>query len=375
MLRRIRYIIIKEFIQVWRDRRLRIFLFLPPLIQLIIYGYATNFDIKNVPTAIYDEDRSASSQELISRFGASEYFSIRRYIDSEGELRQLIDRGEITLALHLPANFAAHLKAGDTATVQIIIDATDSNAALIVAKYASSILQEYSQEILQQRFHSLGHQGKMDIPVVIESRAWFNPNLISRLAFVPGVIAIVVMLVSLMLTAMAIVREKELGTLEQVLVTPIKPLELMLGKTVPFVMIALVDVVLVSLFAIIWFDLPFRGSSLVLLLGTLAFLFNSIGLGLLISTVSSTQQQALMAGTFLLTPAILLSGLIFPIANMPTLFQYITYLNPLRYFITVVQGIFLKGVGLANLWPEMTAMTVMGLGMLGLSVYRFRRQN
>jgi ABC-2 type transport system permease protein len=366
---------IKEFIQVWRDRRLRIFLFLPPLIQLIIYGYATNFDIKNVPTAIYDEDHSAASQELISRFGASEYFILSRYIDSESELRQLIDRGEITLALHIPADFAAQQKAGRTATLQLIIDATDSNAALIVAKYASSILHDYSQEILQQRFHSLGHQGGMDIPVVIESRAWFNPNLISRVAFVPGVIAIVVMLVSLMLTAMAVVREKELGTLEQVMVTPIKPLEFMLGKTVPFVMIALVDVLLVSLFAIFWFDLPFRGSSLVLLLGTLAFLFNSVGLGLLISTVSSTQQQALMAGTFLLTPAILLSGLIFPIANMPKLFQYITYVNPLRYFITVVQGIFLKGVGMANLWPEMTAMTVMGLGMLGLSVYRFRRHN
>ncbi len=374
MLRRIYYIMIKEFIQVWRDRRLRIFLFLPPLIQMIIYGYATNFDIKNVPTAIYDEDHSSESQALISRFGASEYFNLYRYIDSESELRQLIDRGEITLALHIPIEFASQLKAGHTATLQLIIDATDSNAALIVAKYASSILHDYSQEILQQRFHSLGHQGKMGIPVVVESRAWFNPNLISRLAFVPGVIAIVVMLVSLMLTAMAVVREKELGTLEQVLVTPIKPLEFMLGKTVPFVLISLIDVVLVTLFAIFWFDLPFRGSSLVLLMGTLAFLFNSVGLGLLISTVSSTQQQALMAGTFLLTPAILLSGLIFPIANMPMLFQYITYVNPLRYFITVVQGIFLKGVGLANLWPEMVTMTLIGLAMLGLSVYRFRRR-
>ena len=299
MLRRIRFIMIKEFIQVWRDRRLRIFLFLPPLIQLIIYGYATNFDIKNVPTAIYDEDHSAESQALISHFGASEYFSLRRYLNSENELRQLIDRGEITLALRIPAEFAAQLKAGRTATLQLIIDATDSNAALIVAKYASSILHDYSQEILQQRFHSLGHQREMGLPVIIESRAWFNPNLISRLAFVPGVIAVVVMLVSLMLTAMAVVREKELGTLEQILVTPIKPLEFMLGKTVPFVLIALIDVVLVSLFAIFWFDLPFRGSSLVLLLGTLAFLFNSVGLGLLISTVSSTQQQALMAGTFL----------------------------------------------------------------------------
>jgi ABC-2 type transport system permease protein len=177
-----------------------------------------------------------------------------------------------------------------------------------------------------------------------------------------------------MLTAMAVIREKELGTLEQVLVTPIKPLEFILGKTIPFVLIALIDVILVSVFAIYWFDLPFRGSSLVLLVGTLAFLFNSIGLGLLISTISSTQQQALMAGTFLLTPAILLSGQIFPIANMPRLFQYITYVNPLRYFTIIVQGIFLQGVGLDNLWQEMAAMTLMGLAMISLSVYRFQRR-
>ena len=375
MFHRIRQIMLKEFIQVWRDRRLRIFLFIPPLIQIIIYGYATNFDIKNVPTAIYDEDRSAASQELIARFGATEYFSLRRFLDNERELRHLIDRGEITLALRIPEGFANKLKAGQTTTLQVILDATDSNAALIIAKYANSILHDYAQEILRQRLQSLGSQGKMALPVVIESLAWFNPNLISRIAFVPGVIAIVVMLVSLMLTAMAVVREKELGTLEQVLVTPIKPLEFMLGKTIPFVCIALVDVILVSVFAILWFDLPFRGSPFVLLLGTLAFLFNSVGLGLLISTVSSTQQQTQMAGTFLLTPIILLSGLIFPIANMPLLFQYITYLNPLRYYITVVQGIFLKGVGMDTLWQEMAAMTLMGLVMLGLSVSRFRRRH
>lgn len=374
MLNRIRQIIIKEFIQLWRDRRLRIFLFLPPLIQMIIYGYATNFDIRHVPTAIYDEDRSVASQDLISRFGATEYFRLQHYIDNEAELRRLIDRSEITLALRFPEDFASRLKAGQTTKLQVIIDATDSNAALIIAKYVNSILQEYAQEVLQERLQRLGSEKKMALPVVIESLAWFNPNLVSRVAFVPGVIAIVVMLVSLMLTGMAVVREKELGTLEQVLVTPIKPLEFMLGKTIPFVCIALIDVVLVSVFAMLWFELPFRGSPFVLLLGTLAFLFNSVGLGLLISTVSSTQQQTLMAGTFLMTPAILLSGLIFPIANMPQIFQYITYINPLRYYITVVQGVFLKGIGMAHLWQEMTAMSVMGLIMLGLSVNHFRRQ-
>ena len=375
MLRRVWYMMRKEFIQVWRDRRLRIFLFLPPLFQIMVYGYATNFDLKHVPTAIFDEDHSPESQDLINRFGASEYFSLRAYIDSETQLRSLIDRGEVSLALHFPPDFAAQIKSGHTARLQLIIDATDSNAALIVAKYASLILQDYAQQILRQRYRQAAGRGGLEIPVVVESRVWFNPNMVSQVAFVPGVIAIVVMLVGLMLTALAVVREKELGTLEQVMVTPIRPLEFLLGKTVPCILIALGDVVLVTLFALYWFELPFRGSPLVLLIGTLTFLFSAVGLGLLISTVSRTEQQALMGGTFLLTPAIMLSGLIFPIANMPKIFQYITYANPLRYFMTVVQSIFLKGVGLADLWPEMAAMSALGLAMLGFSIFRFRRRS
>ncbi len=374
MLQRLWYMMMKEFRQVWRDRRLRIFLFLPPLFQIVVYGYATNFDLKEIPTAIFDEDHSSESQDLIDRFSSSEYFSLRAYIDSETQLRSLIDHSAVTLALHFPPDFSARIKAGRTASLQLIIDATDSNAALIVAKYASLILQDYAQQLLRQRYHHAA-RGGLQPPVVLVPRAWFNPNLISQIAFVPGVIAIVVMLVGLMLTALAVVREKELGTLEQVLVTPIKPYVFLLGKTVPFILIALGDVVLVTLFAIFWFDLPFRGSSLVLLIGTLAFLFSAVGMGLLVSTVSSTQQQALMGGTFLLTPAILLSGLIFPIANMPKIFQYITYANPLQYFMTVVQGIFLKGVGLADLWPEMASMSALGLAMLALSVFRFRRRS
>jgi len=374
MLRRIWYMMRKEFIQVWRDRRLRIFLFLPPLFQIMVYGYATNFDLKHVPTAIFDEAHSPESQDLINRFGASEYFSLRAYIDSETQLRSLIDHGEVSLALHFPPDFAAQIKSGHTARLQLIIDATDSNAALIVAKYASLILQDYAQQTLRQRYRQAAGRGGLEIPVVVESRVWFNPNMVSQVAFVPGVIAIVVMLVGLMLTALAVVREKELGTLEQVLVTPIKPLEFLLGKTVPFILIALGDVVLVTLFALYWFELPFRGSPLVLLIGTLSFLFSAVGLGLLISTVSRTEQQALMGGTFLLTPAIMLSGLIFPIANMPMIFQYITYANPLRYFMIVVQGIFLKAVGLSDLWPEMASMSALGLAMLGLSIFRFRRR-
>lgn len=370
--RRIWQMVKKEFIQVWRDRRLRIFLILPPIIQLIIYGYAINFDIRQVPFGVFDEDRSQASELLISRFTASEYFRLTDSINSDAELKDLIDRSRITLAVHIPKGFAAKIKANQPVPLQLILDATDSNTALIVAKYARTILNDYAGEMLQQTLRHLNLPKKLQTPVVIEPRAWLNPNLESRNAFVPGVVAMVVMLVSLMLTALAVVRERELGTMAQILVSPLSPLEFLSGKTIPFILISLVDVALVTLMGVFWFEIPFQGSVAVLFIGTLAFLLSSVGLGLLISTTCSTQQQAVMAGTFVLTPAILLSGLIFPIANMAVIFQYITYVNPLRYFIVIVQGVFLGGRGLAALWPQMAAMAGLGVVFLGLSIIRFR---
>jgi ABC-2 type transport system permease protein len=370
--RRIWQMVKKEFIQVWRDRRLRIFLILPPIIQLIIYGYAINFDIRQVPFGVFDEDRSQASEMLISRFTASEYFRLTDSINSDAELKGLIDRSRITLAVHIPKGFAAKIKANQPVPLQLILDATDSNTALIVAKYARTILNDYAREMLQQTLKHLNLPRKLQTPVVVEPRAWLNPNLESKNAFVPGVVAMVVMLVSLMLTALAVVRERELGTMAQILVSPLSPLEFLSGKTIPFILISLVDVALVTLMGVFWFEIPFQGSVAVLFIGTLAFLLSSVGLGLLISTTCSTQQQAVMAGTFVLTPAILLSGLIFPIANMAVIFQYITYVNPLRYFIVIVQGVFLGGRGLSALWPQMAAMTGLGVVFLGLSIIRFR---
>ena len=370
--RRIWQMVKKEFIQVWRDRRLRIFLFLPPIVQLVIYGYAINFDIKQVPFAVFDEDRTQASEILISRFTASEYFRLTNSINSEAELRDLIDRSQITMAVHIPRGFAEKIKSNQPAPLQLILDATDSNTALIVAKYTRTILNDYSLQLLQRNLKGLNLPIKLQTPVVIEPRAWLNPNLESKNAFVPGVIAMVVMLVSLMLTALSVVREREIGTMAQILVSPISPLEFLSGKTIPFVLISLVDVTLVTLMGVFWFEIPFQGSAAVLFVGTLAFLLSSVGLGLLISTACTTQQQAVMAGTFVLTPAILLSGLIFPIANMAVIFQYITYANPLRYFIVIVQGIFLGGRGLAALWPQMAAMAGLGVVFLSLSIIRFR---
>ncbi len=374
MFRRIWQIIIKEFIQVWRDKKLRFFLVGPPLVQLLTYGYAINFDVKNVPMGIYDENRTPETRNLINRFRSNEYFNVKYYIESPEQLRDLINRNEVAFVLHLPWDFTKKFKSGHAAPIQLITDATDSNAALIVNRYAGSILDGYTQEIMQQRLRPLGIKVKMDPPVDLQYRAKFNPNLLSRWTFVPGVIAMVVMLVSLMLTALAVVREREIGTMEQILVTPIRPVEFLLGKTIPFVLISLAEVAMVTLVAVVWFEVPLRGHLYVLFLGTVAFLFNSVGLGLLISTASSTQQQAMMAGTFILTPAIMLSGLIFPIQNMPVFFQYLTYLNPLRYFIVVVQDVFLKGAGLGILWPQMAAMVGLGTAMLTLSALRFKRR-
>jgi ABC-2 type transport system permease protein len=374
MWRRIRHIIIKEFIQVLRDKKLRFFLIIPPLVQLLTYGYVVNFDIKHVAMAVFDESRTMESRQLIDRFASNDWFNVRYYVKSQKELLHLVDRGDITMALWFQWDFATRLRQGKSGRLQVIVDATDSNAALIVNRYAATVIADYNQQQLNQRLARQGQAwaSQSGTPLNIEPRAWFNPNLISRYSMVPGVIAMVVLLVSLMLTALSVVREKEIGTMEQILVTPIRPIELMLGKTIPFVIISLLEVAMVTALGILWFEVPFRGSFLVLLLGTMAFLFNSVGLGLLISTVSSTQQQAMMAGNLFLTPAILLSGLIFPIANMPVFFQYLTYLNPLMYFVIVTQGIFLKGAGLTLLWPQITAMTVLGMGMIGLAVARFK---
>jgi ABC-2 type transport system permease protein len=324
--------------------------------------------------AVFDESRTLESRQIIDRFTSTDWFNVKYYVKSQKELLHLVDRGDITMALWIQWDFATRMRQGKSGRLQVIVDATDSNAALIVSRYAGTVIADYNQLQLDRRLarQGQGWAGQTGRPLEIDPRAWFNSNLISRYSMVPGVIAMVVLLVSLMLTALSVVREKEIGTLEQILVTPIRPIELMLGKTIPFVIISLLEVAMVTALGILWFEVPFRGSFLVLLLGTIAFLFNSVGLGLLISTVSSTQQQAMMAGNLFLTPAILLSGLIFPIANMPVFFQYLTYLNPLMYFVIVTQGIFLKGAGLVLLWPQITAMTVLGMGMLGLAVARFK---
>jgi ABC-2 type transport system permease protein len=374
MFRRIRHIIKKEFIQVWRDKKMRFFLIFPPLVQLLVYGYIINFDIKHVAVGIFDESRTMESRELIQRFRSNEWFEVETYIKSRKQLLDLIDHGDITMALWIEWDFATRIRQGKPARIQVILDATDSNAALLVSRYAGTVIADYTQEQLKRRFARQGAAGAgwVSNPLAIQPRALFNANLISRYSMIPGVTAMVVLLISLMLTAMSVVREKEIGTMEQILVTPIRPVELMLGKTIPFALIALVIGMAVTGVGITWFQVPFRGGIGMLVLGTVTFLLSSVGLGLFISTIASTQQQAMMAANLFLMPAVLLSGLIFPIANMPVIFQSLTKLNPLMYYIIVVRGIFLVGAGLNLLWPEVLSMTVLGLALLALAVARFK---
>jgi ABC-2 type transport system permease protein len=373
MRERIKQMLIKEFIQVLRDPRMKAIVFLLPTIQLLIFSYAVTTDVRHIATAVYDLDHTVASRDFISRFEKSGYFDIVEYVASEAQNQELLDRGEVRAVLRLDKGFEEELRAGRTAPVQMLLDGTDSNTAGIVLSYSNKIVQQFAQEVLEGRLKRL--QGRVRQPgrVELQTRAWFNENLESRNFYVPGVIAIIVTLVTLLLTSMAVVREKEIGTMEQIMVTPITPLEFILGKTVPFALISFADVIVVTAIGVFWFGVPIRGNLGLLFLGTALHLLTILGIGLLISTVSRTQQQAMMTTFFFFMPAILLSGFLFPIANMPRVVQWLTYLNPMRYFLVILRGVFLKGIGMGILWPQMVALALIGAGTLALTSKRFHK--
>ncbi len=373
MIERIKHMLIKEFIQIFRDPRMKGVIFLMPIIQLLVFGYAVTTDVKHVATAVLDLDNSVASRELIARFVESGYFDIVAYAKNPNHVRELMDRGHVSAVLQMNKGFEDDLRAGRTAILQIVVDGTDSNTAGIVLNYSAKITGAFSQKILATRYSRLKGMALKPATVKLQTRAWFNENLESRNFYVPGVIAIIVMLITLMLTSMAVVREKEIGTMEQIMVTPITPAEFILGKTIPFALIGFADVVLITVLGVFWFEVPIRGSLLMLFVATALYLMTTLGVGLLISTVSETQQQAMMSTFFFYLPAVLLSGFMFPIANMPAMIQWLTYLNPLRYFLVIVRGIFLKGVGPGVLWPQMAALAVMGLVILWLASRRFKK--
>ncbi len=373
MWERIKQILIKEFIQILRDPRSRALIFIMPVFQVLVFGYAVTTDVKNVSLAVYDQDNSTQSREVTARFVKSGYFYIETFVEREEQVRELMDRGQVQVLLRFNKGFGQDLTSGKKALLQMILDGTDSNTAAIILGYSSKIVSLYSREILVQRSSRLQGSGPLFSQINLVSRAWFNENLESRNFFVPGVIALLVMLITLLLTSMAVVREKEIGTMEQIMVTPITPREFILGKTLPFILISFIDVILISLVGIFWFEVPIRGNLALLFLATGLYIMSTLGVGLLISTISRTQQQAMMSAFFFVFPAMLLSGFIFPIANMPEPVQWLTYINPLRYFLVIIRGIFLKGIGVDILWPHMTALLVIGLIVLWAASKRFKK--
>ncbi len=373
MFERLRQMLIKEFIQVLRNPRMKMIVFGMPMIQLFIMGYAVNLDVKHIATGVYDLDQSVLSRDLVARFANSGHFEIKRYLSRDAETRELMDRGEVRVILQMNPGFERELRAGKTVPLLVMVDGTDSNTAAVVLSYSLKITAQFAQEMLLRRMVRMGGAFLKTGQVEVQSRAWFNDNLESRNFFIPGVIALLISLVTLMLTSMAIVREKELGTMEQIIVTPIRPHEFILGKTIPFALISYVDVILVIVVGVWWFEVPLRGNVGLLFAATTLYLLTALGVGLLISTISQTQQQAMITTFFFFQPAMLLSGFVFPIANMPKVIQYITYANPLRHFLVIIRGIFLKGVGLNILWPQMLALLLIGVTTLALARARFRK--
>jgi ABC-2 type transport system permease protein len=412
MRQRLARIIRKEFIQVLRDPRMRGMLFLPPLIQLLIFGYAVNLDVDNAKIAWMDQDRTPESRQLLSEFEGSGRFQIVAAPNSDTAMQSLMDRGQVDGVVRILPGFARDIERGRTTSVQVLLDGTNSNTASLVSGYAAQTIGRYSAEVVgrQQRAAMIGlsapeigstsgaapagnesasnggggnsqnsqpAQASMAQPVpdiVSRSRVWFNPDLRSRNYFIPGVIVNIITIVTLSLTAMAIVREKEIGTMEQLMVTPIRPVELILGKTLPFVLVGFWDMLLVLGASLLLFHIPFRGSFGLLLLSTLLFLLTTLGAGLFISTVARTQQQAMMATGIFFQPFFMLSGFTFPIRNMPQVAQWLTYLNPVRFFMEIVRGVFLQGAGFQALWPQMAALAIFGVTILGLSISRFHKQ-
>lgn len=378
---RVLQIIRKEVRQTLREPRMRAILIGPPLMQTIIFGFAVNMDVERARIAIHDEDRTVASRELRDRFDASSYLDVVRTAESPAESTLLLDEAEAQAVVRIPPGFEEDLKRGRQVDLQILVDGANSNTASIIATYASSVVAGYNRLQLaaqqRQRLYPRAEQGpvRLSLPGVrAATRVWFNPELKSRYYFVPGIIVNIIMLVTLMLTALSIVREKEIGTMEQIMVTPIRPIELMLGKTIPFGIVGIVDLALIIVIALTVFQVPLRGSVLLLLGAALLFLLTTLGAGLFLSTISDTQQQAMMSAFFFFQPAFMLSGFAFPIRNMPEPVQWLTYLNPLRYFMDIVRGVFLKGIGIDVLWPQMACLAVFGVTILLLSANRFHKR-
>lgn len=366
-LQRIFALTIKELLALLRDAASRAVLIGPPIIQLVVFGYAATFDLKNIPFVIYDQDGGQLSRDLIARFTGSPNFQLQAFVHSQGEIETLIDNQKVLFAMDIGPEFSADLQRGRTAHVQLIFDGRDSNTAAMANGYAQTIVAAFDRSWNQQR-------GRTPPPAVLVDRVWFNPNLESRWFFVPGICGILTLLVSMLTTGLSVARERELGTFDQLLVTPLRPAEILPGKALPGFLVGTAEGSLILFVAVFWFHVPFTGSILALYFGLFCFLLSAVGIGLMISSLAVTQQQGLLGVFLFMVPAIVLSGFATPIANMPTVVQYITLLDPLRYFLIILRSCFLQGAGASLLWPQYLPLILMGIVSMIVAGQLFRRR-
>jgi ABC-2 type transport system permease protein len=364
-MKRVLHLVRKELIELRQDPRLFGIVIMAPIVQLTMLGYAASTDVRDVPLVVIDLDRSAESRDLIARFEASENFVVVASATSIEAVGDYLDNGRAWMALTVPATYGEDVRRGRPAAVQVVADGTDASSTNVAIGYAGSLVAGYARELAARA-------GGAATPLVsADVRVWYNPTLESREFMIPGIVALLLLVITTNLSSMAIVREKELGTLEQLNVTPLARWELIVGKLLPYALIGMLDVLLVVGVALFWFEIPLRGSVWLLLAMSFVYLLTTLGLGLFVSTISATQQQAMMTTVFfLLLPMVFLSGFVFPIENMPEAIQPVTYLIPLRYFLVIVRGIFMKGVGLDILWPDAAALLVCGLVILTLATLR-----
>jgi ABC-2 type transport system permease protein len=367
---RIRELIRKEFIQLLRERRNVPMIIISPFMMMIVFGYVVSTDVNDVKVGILDQSMTRESRMLTDAIDANRTFRITYFAADTDDLEDVLLHRKVDMVIKIGPDFSERIRKGDSAVVQVLVDGSMSNMSAKAVAYLSSIISSYNQVLLKDIYHRNLEYGRIDARI----RIWYNENLESKNTFVPGIVAFLVMLISLLFTSMAIIREKEAGTIEQLIVTPLKSYELILGKTIPYITIAIGQLIMVTVFAVLWFRVPFNGNFLVLFAGVCFFLISTIGIGLFISTVSSTQQQAMMTTFFFILPFLLLSGLIFPIANMPKIIQWFTLLNPLRYILVIIRGVFLKGIGLGVLWPQFLGLSILGAIVFTGAVRLFRKR-
>jgi ABC-2 type transport system permease protein len=364
----------KEFVQLRRDPKLFPVIFISPILQLLLLGYAANMDVKNIPSVICDMDRSAAGRAFLDDFVNSGYFRVAARVERMDQIDRYLDHGDAAMAFVIPRGFGDKIAARREASVMIIADGSESQSAMIGVNYGTMIAARTNQRIIFEALERAKGLGLKPVFVNPEVRVWYNPELKSRNFMVPGVLGLILMIMTTVLASLGIVRERETGTMEQLIVTPIRPYQLIVGKLLPFVLIGLVDATFVITVARGWFGIPVRGSVALLYALCLAFMLNTLGVGLFISTISRTQQQAMLTSMFFILPMMLLSGFVFPIENMPAVIQPLTYLIPLRYYLVIVRGIFLKGVGLETFWRDAFELFVFGVAILSLAAARARKR-